>query len=100
MGTQLGCHERCSMIVLHCSQPAPLMCPATAALPPVPIPIDLVKPRCCCGCDDLQKDEKDALADSVRGDVVQLLLPLVDNFELARTQVRSTLQCDVQSVCA
>jgi hypothetical protein len=35
----------------------------------------------------LQKDEKDSLADSVRGDVIQQLLPLVDNFELARTQV-------------
>lgn len=36
----------------------------------------------------LQKDEKDSLADSVRGDVVMQLLPLIDNFELARTQAR------------
>lgn len=36
----------------------------------------------------LQKEEKDAVAESVRGDVITQLLPLVDNFELARTQVR------------
>jgi len=34
------------------------------------------------------REEKDALANSVRGDVVLQLLPLIDNFELARTQVK------------
>jgi molecular chaperone GrpE len=38
-----------------------------------------------------QQTEKDALADSVRSDVVQQLLPLIDNFELARTQVEMTV---------
>lgn len=33
--------------------------------------------------------EKEELTDRVRGDVLQQLLPLIDNFELARTQVSS-----------
>ncbi|KAL6765465.1 GrpE nucleotide release factor [Haematococcus lacustris] len=40
------------------------------------------------------KDEKDSVADSVRGDVVQSLLPLVDNFELARTQVKAETESE------
>ncbi|GFR50453.1 hypothetical protein Agub_g12674 [Astrephomene gubernaculifera] len=35
------------------------------------------------------KEESAQLTDSVRGDVVKELLPLVDNFELARTQVKA-----------
>jgi len=42
----------------------------------------------------LQRDEKDALADSVRGDVVTSLLPVVDNFELARTQVKAETEAE------
>lgn len=34
------------------------------------------------------KDEKDVLKDTIRGDIITSLLPVVDNFELARTQVR------------
>ncbi len=48
------------------------------ALPPIP----------------LQRDEKDQLADSVRGDVVTSLLPVVDNFELARTQVKAETEAE------
>lgn len=36
--------------------------------------------------------EKDDITNRVRGDVVGQLLPLVDNFELARTQVRRALR--------
>lgn len=36
----------------------------------------------------LQREESAALTDSVRGDVIKEMLPIVDNFELARTQVR------------
>ena len=42
----------------------------------------------------LQRDEKDQLADSVRGDVVTSLLPVVDNFELARTQVKAETEAE------
>ena len=35
------------------------------------------------------KDEKDVLKDNIRGDIVTSLLPVVDNFELARTQVKA-----------
>jgi len=42
------------------------------------------------------KDEKDALADSVRGDVVTSLLPVVDNFELARTQVKAETEGELK----
>jgi len=35
-----------------------------------------------------QASEKEAIASNVKGDVVAELLPLVDNFELARTQVK------------
>jgi molecular chaperone GrpE len=38
--------------------------------------------------------EKDALADSVRGDVVQQMLPLIDNFEMARTQVKAESEAE------
>ncbi|KAG1658037.1 hypothetical protein FOA52_014349 [Chlamydomonas sp. UWO 241] len=34
------------------------------------------------------KAEKDAVGDSARGDIVTQLLPVVDNFEMARTQVK------------
>lgn len=37
---------------------------------------------------DTQAAEKDALRDSVRGDVVKDFLPLVDNFELAGKQLK------------
>jgi hypothetical protein len=36
----------------------------------------------------LQAAEKDELSARARGDVVAGLLPLIDNFELARTQVK------------
>eukprot|EP00955_Chlamydomonas_euryale_P000272 3179-Chlamydomonas_euryale.AAC.2 len=32
--------------------------------------------------------EKDLLAETVRGDVIKSLLPVIDNFELARTNVK------------
>lgn len=35
------------------------------------------------------KDEKEVLKDNIRGDIVTSLLPVVDNFELARTQVKA-----------
>jgi molecular chaperone GrpE len=41
-----------------------------------------------------QRDEKDQLAVSVRGDVVTSLLPVVDNFELARTQVKAETEAE------
>ncbi|GAX81060.1 hypothetical protein CEUSTIGMA_g8495.t1 [Chlamydomonas eustigma] len=40
------------------------------------------------------RDEKDQLAVSVRGDVVTSLLPVVDNFELARTQVKAESEAE------
>jgi len=40
------------------------------------------------------RDEKDQLAVSVRGDVVTSLLPVVDNFELARTQVKAETEAE------
>jgi molecular chaperone GrpE (heat shock protein) len=36
----------------------------------------------------VQQIEKDALRDSVKGDVVSDFLPLVDNFELASKQLK------------
>lgn len=42
--------------------------------------------------------EKDALSDSVRGDVVAQLLPLVDNFELARTSVKAESEQELKIV--
>jgi len=35
-----------------------------------------------------QAGEKEAIAGNVKGSVVAELLPLIDNFELARTQVK------------
>ncbi len=43
-----------------------------------------------------QAAEKDALTDSVRGDVIGQLLPLVDNFELARTQVKAETDAEIK----
>lgn len=43
-----------------------------------------------------QREEKDALADSVRGDIVTSLLPVVDNFELARTQVKAETEAELK----
>lgn len=40
--------------------------------------------------------EKDALADNVRGDVIQQLLPLIDNFEAARTQVKAETDAEIK----
>lgn len=40
-----------------------------------------------CGTPSPQAKEKDELAARAKGDMVLGLLPLVDNFELARTQV-------------
>lgn len=35
-----------------------------------------------------QASEKQALADSTKGDMLQALLPIVDNFELAKSQLK------------
>jgi len=40
--------------------------------------------------------EKEALGVSVKGDVVTQLLPLVDNFELARTQVKAETEAELK----
>lgn len=47
-----------------------------------------------------QREENAQLSDQVRGDVVKELLPLVDNFELARTQVGCGAgACSLRGVC-
>lgn len=40
------------------------------------------------------REENAQLSDQVRGDVVKELLPLVDNFELARTQVKAETEAE------
>lgn len=47
---------------------------------------------CCCWL--LQADEKAELSSRAKGDVVLGLLPLVDNFELARTQVKAETEAE------
>lgn len=47
---------------------------------------------CVCLC--LQAVEKDELASRAKGDVVLNLIPLVDNFELARTQVKAETEAE------
>jgi molecular chaperone GrpE len=42
----------------------------------------------------VQAVEKDELASRAKGDVVLNLLPLVDNFELARTQVKAETEAE------
>lgn len=42
----------------------------------------------------LQATEKDELSTRAKGDVVLNLLPLVDNFELARTQVKAETEAE------
>lgn len=42
----------------------------------------------------LQADEKAELSSRAKGDVVLGLLPLVDNFELARTQVKAETEAE------
>jgi hypothetical protein len=42
----------------------------------------------------LQAAEKDELSSRAKGDVVMSLLPLVDNFELARTQVKAETEAE------
>lgn len=51
------------------------------------LPVACQKP--CLLLSDLQAVEKDELSSRAKGDVVASLLPLVDNFELARTQVKA-----------
>lgn len=46
----------------------------------------------CCLC--VQADEKAELSSRAKGDVVASLLPLVDNFELARTQVKAETEAE------
>lgn len=41
-----------------------------------------------------QATEKDELSSRAKGDVVLGLLPLVDNFELARTQVKAETEAE------
>jgi molecular chaperone GrpE len=43
-----------------------------------------------------QQGEKDQLAISVRGDVVNSLLPVIDAFELARTQVKAETEGEMK----
>ncbi|KAG2434678.1 hypothetical protein HXX76_007571 [Chlamydomonas incerta] len=40
------------------------------------------------------REESAALTDSVRGDVIKEMLPIVDNFELARTQVKAETEAE------
>lgn len=47
---------------------------------------------CCCWLP--QADEKAELSSRAKGDVVLGLLPLVDNFELARTQVKAETEAE------
>lgn len=42
----------------------------------------------------VQADEKAELSTRAKGDVVANLLPLVDNFELARTQVKAETEAE------
>lgn len=42
----------------------------------------------------LQAGEKEELSSRAKGDVVATLLPLVDNFELARTQVKAESEAE------
>lgn len=42
----------------------------------------------------VQADEKAELSSRAKGDVVLGLLPLVDNFELARTQVKAETEAE------
>lgn len=44
----------------------------------------------------MQAAEKDELSSRAKGDVVASLLPLVDNFELARTQVKAETEGEQQ----
>jgi molecular chaperone GrpE len=41
-------------------------------------------------------NEKDAMKDSIRGDLIMDLLPLIDNFELARTQVKAETESEIK----
>lgn len=43
-----------------------------------------------------QTEEKAALQDSVKSDVVKELLPLIDNFELARTNVKAETEQELK----
>ena len=48
----------------------------------------------CLLCVCVQADEKAELSSRAKGDVVLGLLPLVDNFELARTQVKAETEAE------
>lgn len=73
---------------------------ASAASPPPTLAPPFLNPVCdlpAFACP--QREESAQLTDQVRGDVVKEMLPLVDNFELARTQVGGAGTCGLGGAC-